>query len=158
MTDADLFALCVWDEASGEPYEGKVAVARVVLNRMAARYESDGTIIGTVLKKFQFSGFWFAMEGGRYSEIEWDVTGAQVEASRLLVQAKTNPALWGACQKATTDAVTGSSFVGGPAWAALKAQPRTLMYANLDICDPAPAWATSDRFVTRIFHHSFYRI
>lgn len=44
-------------EAIGEPYAGKLAVAEVIRNRMAQKYSSDGTVIGTVLKPWQFSGW-----------------------------------------------------------------------------------------------------
>lgn len=51
-------------EAGGEPYEGKVAVARVIRNRMRYRYTSDGTVAGTVLAPRQFS-LWNTSELGR---------------------------------------------------------------------------------------------
>lgn len=42
-------------EALGEPMIGKIAVAEVIRNRMARKYASDGTVIGTVLRAKQFS-------------------------------------------------------------------------------------------------------
>lgn len=42
-------------EADGEPFEGKVAVAKVLRNRMRLKYASDGTVAGTVLRPQQFS-------------------------------------------------------------------------------------------------------
>jgi spore germination cell wall hydrolase CwlJ-like protein len=42
-------------EAASEPYEGQVAVANVIRNRMSRGYSSDGTVIGTVLRPKQFS-------------------------------------------------------------------------------------------------------
>lgn len=47
----------IWQEAAGEPYEGKLAVAAVIRNRMKRQYQSDGTVEGTLLKDFQFSGW-----------------------------------------------------------------------------------------------------
>jgi len=44
-------------EALGEPYEGKVAVGEVIRARMKRRYSSDGTVAGTVLRPYQFSGW-----------------------------------------------------------------------------------------------------
>ena len=35
---ATLLALCVWEEARGEPQDGRVAVAEVILNRTRRRY------------------------------------------------------------------------------------------------------------------------
>ena len=52
-----LGAMCIWAEAEGEPYNGKIAVGEVIRNRMRLRYTSDGTVAGTIAKRFQFS-FW----------------------------------------------------------------------------------------------------
>jgi spore germination cell wall hydrolase CwlJ-like protein len=49
--------LTIWQEARGEPYEGKVAVGEVIRNRMARCYSSDGTVAGTIGKPYQFSGW-----------------------------------------------------------------------------------------------------
>lgn len=50
----DLAALTIYLEARGESFAGKMAVAAVIRNRMAMKYQSDGTIKGTVLKRKQF--------------------------------------------------------------------------------------------------------
>lgn len=42
-------------EAGTEPYAGKLAVARVIRERMRLKYSSDGTVAGTVLAPLQFS-------------------------------------------------------------------------------------------------------
>ena len=47
--------LTIIGEAASEPYMGQVAVGNVIRNRMARKYSSDGTIIGTVLRPKQFS-------------------------------------------------------------------------------------------------------
>ncbi len=47
----------LWQEARGEDQAAREAVAWVVKNRMARLYDSDGTIAGTVLKRWQFSGW-----------------------------------------------------------------------------------------------------
>lgn len=44
-------------EASSEPIEGMIVVAEVIRDRAATKYNSDGTIIGTVLRPSQFSGW-----------------------------------------------------------------------------------------------------
>lgn len=49
-----LRAMCVWGEARGEPYIGKLAVAHVIQNR-EKRYRS--TAAKVILKKWQFSCF-----------------------------------------------------------------------------------------------------
>jgi len=50
----DLAALTIYLEARGESFAGKMAVAAVIRNRMAMKYQSDGTVKGTVLKYKQF--------------------------------------------------------------------------------------------------------
>ena len=161
MDDQTLFALCVWDEASGEPYEGKVAVARVIHNRMAAKYQSDGTVAGTVLKKFQFSGFWFTMEDGKYTQTEFDAAGAEAQAERLLVQATgaRNASCWADCLRAVAqaDPKNPTPWAKGlhPEWDKLAAEPRALLYCNPAISHPT--WATPKAQVAVIFHHTFYK-
>ena len=52
-----LAILTIAQEALAEPFEGKLAVAEVIRNRMKQRYMSDGTVEGTVLRAWQFSGW-----------------------------------------------------------------------------------------------------
>lgn len=47
----------LWQEARGEDNEARACVAHVIRNRMAKKYTSDGTIVGTVLVPWQFSGW-----------------------------------------------------------------------------------------------------
>jgi len=53
----DLAAMTLWLEARGDEPAGQLAIGRVIRNRMGSRQQSDGTVIGTVLKKHQFSGW-----------------------------------------------------------------------------------------------------
>lgn len=156
MTDDELLATCIADEAGGEPYEGKVAVAIVLFNRMAIPYESDGTATGTVLKHFQFSGFWFDMIDGKYTQ----VTATPEEAhARAIVKFErySAQAMWADCVRALADARswdarTPMSFTPGPAFAGLT--PRTVLYLNPVISHTA--WATPDKQDAAIYHHTFY--
>ena len=54
LTEDQLAALTIYLEARGESFAGKLAVAAVIRNRMKAKYQSDGTVKGTVLKRLQF--------------------------------------------------------------------------------------------------------
>lgn len=49
--------LTVAQEARYEPFEGKIAVAEVIRNRMRYKISSDGSVRGTVLFPYQFSGW-----------------------------------------------------------------------------------------------------
>lgn len=52
--DLDLLARCVYGEARGEPYVGKVAVAAVVLNRVRSS-SFPGTVSGVIYQKGAFT-------------------------------------------------------------------------------------------------------
>ena len=52
---ADILARTLYGEARGEPPMGKVAVASVILNRVAANSWYGGTVEEVCLKPFQFS-------------------------------------------------------------------------------------------------------
>jgi len=51
-----LLALCLWREARGESFEGKAAVADVILNRVADPRWPDSTV-GVITQRWQFSAF-----------------------------------------------------------------------------------------------------
>lgn len=57
VSEDTLAIITIFQEARGESWEGKLAVAEVIRNRMRQKYSSDGTVSGTVLRAFQFSGF-----------------------------------------------------------------------------------------------------
>jgi N-acetylmuramoyl-L-alanine amidase len=57
ITDDALAIVTVFQEAEGEPYQGKLAVAHVIRNRMEEKFFSDGTVPSTVLRDRQFSGW-----------------------------------------------------------------------------------------------------
>jgi spore germination cell wall hydrolase CwlJ-like protein len=151
MTDDDLLALCAWSEAAGEPFEGKVAVLRVVRNRMALHYQSDGTVAGTVLHPAAFSGFSYDMVDGVYTKVAHTPEEVAARAENMRIHAMAQP-VWADCQKAVEDSVPDSGFVGGPQFE--KLTPATVLYCNPAIS--SPPWATPDNFVCQIFHHSFY--
>lgn len=71
ISDTALAAVTIWQEARGEAYEGKLAVAEVIRNRMKERYASDGTVAGTVLRPKQFSG-WNSRDPNRIPSLKID--------------------------------------------------------------------------------------
>ncbi len=82
--DLDLIARVVYAEAAGEPYEGKVAVAAVILNRVKS-YLFPNTVAGVVYEPWQFScvGNWMfnsmpdsdSYAAARDALNGWDPTG-----------------------------------------------------------------------------------
>lgn len=57
FSDEALAVSTIWQEARGEPFLGKLAVAQVIRNRVLLKYNSNGTVAGTVLAPYQFSGW-----------------------------------------------------------------------------------------------------
>jgi len=57
ILDRALAAITIWQEARGQSHDLRVAVGEVIRERMKRRIFSDGTVSGTVLRPFQFSGF-----------------------------------------------------------------------------------------------------
>ena len=149
ISDADLLAVCIFCEANLEPDDGKAAVARVIRNRIALRYESDGTMTGTVLKYDQFSWAWFAFVSGKYTRISDTVDQAMSIAEYKL---KTAPKA-----ALATCAQIGASVMAGTYAGELydKLTDDAVMYVNLDISKPA--WAIPSKQVCVIGRHTFYR-
>lgn len=58
LIDPEIWAvLTIIQEASGENSEGMIAVGEVIRKRMRLKLFSDGTVPGTVLRPYQFSGW-----------------------------------------------------------------------------------------------------
>jgi len=49
--------LTILQEARNQTYDGMIAVAEVIRNRMDSKFYSDGSVVGTVLRDRQFSGW-----------------------------------------------------------------------------------------------------
>jgi N-acetylmuramoyl-L-alanine amidase len=58
LSDRDAFLLTLWGEARGEPIEGKVAVASVVMNRYRAPRRYGRTVKAVCHARAQFSCWW----------------------------------------------------------------------------------------------------
>lgn len=151
MTDADLLALCIWSEAANQPYDGMCAVGRVVRNRMALHYQSDGTMQGTVLHRAAFSGFSYAMVNGKYVKVAFTPEDMQQRAETMLAKA-TQQHVWPQCQDAAIDSDPAVGYVGGTEYE--KLTPKTVLYANLAISQPN--WATLENEVCQIGAHTFF--
>lgn len=117
--------LTVWQEARGEAYIGKVAVAEVILRRTANKFFSNGTIAGTVLSKYQFSG-WNTGDNNRILAAVLDSENVQVKE----------------CMKAWDEAEQGTNLV-----------PGCMHYFNPNVVQPL--WATDATLVADIGNHRF---
>lgn len=160
LSDDDLAITCIADEAANQPHAGKVMVGCIILNRLKRSYSSDGTMIGTVLHRWAFSGFWAQMVHGKYTQTQFNLQQAEAEATRLHSQFSANTSLWSDCQLAWKDArawEVGSpmSFVPGPQFS--KLDEHAVLYYNPAVVPTPPAWATHDKLEAIIYAEWVYR-
>jgi spore germination cell wall hydrolase CwlJ-like protein len=148
----DLLTLCCFKEANLEPDDGIAAVTRVILNRTQQRYESDGSITGTILHPSQFSWVNYDFKAGKYQRIAWTDEQVAERVEELLKDCQAYTRQWARCQS-ISQAVLGKAYSGGPEYQKLGSQ--ALLYVNLAVSKPP--WATPEKLITQIGHHSFYR-
>ena len=148
-SDADLLALCVSTEASNQPPDGMAAVYDTIRNRMRMRYQSDGTLAGTVLHHNAYSAFGFNFPHGGYEPAPDAYTPERV--AKMLAAAKASRVWSKICSVIVS--VDAGHYVGGEGYDRLT--PDTVLYVNPTISHPD--WATPAAFVTVIGQHSFYR-
>lgn len=120
LTEEALAVITIHQEAAGESYLGKLAVAEVIRNRMNKKYASDGTVTDTVLRPKQFSG-WNTSDAGR-------IRNARIDSDNPVVKD---------CIRAWHEAQAGSNTVHG---AVLYYAPATLKKLGW----PEPDWALPD--------------
>lgn len=163
MLDEELLALNVYEEAGGEIPDGQAAVARVTLNRIKRKFFSDGTMLGTVLAKDQFSWAWFGFvtrvtgTGAaehvehKYIRLAHTLTEAQQLADDLMRRAL--PRNFSACRRVADQVSVGS--YGGTLYD--KLTDDAVLYLNPRILTALPSWAIAEKLVCSIGHHDFYR-
>ena len=117
-------------EGDIEPFEGKVAIASVIRNRMKFKYQSDGTVAGTVLHPAQFSAF------NTHDPRRHLLFQAQIE------HPKTMDAIM-AWQKSGAESNVGRAV---------------LYYAALAMVPPGskPSWVAAARFYKQVGSQLFY--
>ena len=127
--DTMLAVATLWQEARGVADDNAVlGVCHVIRNRMAKRYSSDGTVPGTVLAPYQFSGW------NPGSLVASESLRAVPDAARLL-------SLW--VRSAATLDNTGGAV---------------LYYSPDAMGDRSPpTWANESRFTITIGPFDFYR-
>jgi len=125
ISDDPFGIICVYMEAEDQPYDGKLAVAEVILRRKTRKYMSDGSVAGTVLRKSQFSGFNTEAKN-RIRAFKLDTTDPNAND----------------CVRAWEEAKRGSEIV-----------PGVLHYYNPKLC--SPPWAKDAKVVKVIGDHCF---
>ena len=121
-----LAIITIWQEAQGEPYNGKVAVGEVIRNRMLRAYSSDGTVAGTVARPWQFSGW----EDRRYLIRALKLNDMDPIAQECI-------RAWN--QSRDTDWTKGA-----------------VLYCNLEVLSVRPTWAKEEKEIVKIGHHTFF--
>ena len=121
--------LTICQEAAGEPDDGKLAVAEVIRDRTLLRYQSDGTVAGTVLRPYQFSG-WNTRDPNRLTN------------ARLSIASP----VFAACARAWARACTEKTALARGA----------VLYHAASIEPPFWARAPEIQLVTTIGAHLFY--
>jgi spore germination cell wall hydrolase CwlJ-like protein len=151
ISDIELEALNVYEEAGGEIVEGQAAIERIVLNRQRLKFQSDGTIVGTILKPNQFSWAWFAFVDRKYVRVAWSL----LDAEKIVLEKWTmlSPTSKGNSVSVVNEVRAGSFH--GPLYD--KLTDDAVNYLNPRIVPHLPSWASKDKFVCTIGHHDFYR-
>lgn len=150
MIDADALALCAFEEANLEPDDGVAAVVRVVLNRAAKRYQSDGTIQGTIFHPLAFSWTQFDRIDGHYVKVARTSHDIAARADDLLRAARAYNCHWRRCAD-IAERVQARAYVG-PLYGRITDD--VLLYDNLTLA--RPPWATPDKLAVEIGRHSFF--
>lgn len=141
ISEEALAVITIQQEAEGETYLGKLAVAEVIRNRMNKKYASDGTVSGTVLRAKQFSG--------------WNATSTKTDPHNLFrirsLRIDSDDPIVKDCIRAWHEAQAGSNTVHG---AVLYYAPATLKKLGI----PDPDWALPDSAdeVAVVGNHRFF--
>jgi N-acetylmuramoyl-L-alanine amidase len=130
--DIEVAARTVYGEARGEPDEGKLAVAWVIMNRFNAKkaWYNAPTIAGVCMKREQFSC--------------WNSTDQNYS---LLINLPDDDTLLTSCRYVIMKAANNIGY--DPSNGA------TFYHADTE--NPYPSWASQYTQTTHIGHHIFYK-
>jgi spore germination cell wall hydrolase CwlJ-like protein len=126
--DLQIGTMTVFMEASGEPDEGKLAVAYVLVNRLKTERWGK-TLAAVCFAPHQFSS--------------WDYTGPNME--RLASASDIDPAL-AACEQAMSNAMHGTA----------EDPTKGALYYFADYIEP-PKWAHNLTFTVHVGQHEFFK-
>lgn len=133
IADVFLLAFTVWREARGESYEGKLAVACSILNRVKRPSWWGDSVQSVVTKKWQYSSL------------------TDPKDAQLTTWPREDDARWQECMQLALDVINGD--VGNPVPGA-----DSYYAAWMDAKGMTPKWATQEHFVRQIGNHRFYNL
>jgi spore germination cell wall hydrolase CwlJ-like protein len=150
LDDLTALALNAFNEANLEPDDGMAAVCQVVLNRTCLRYQSNGTIQGSIEWPNAFSWVSWDFVNRHYAKVAFTVAQVTARLRTLLFKDSSYKTAWERAQR-IAGAVMARTYVGADF---AKITPATVLYANLAISQPA--WAKPANQVCVIGHHTFF--
>lgn len=129
IQDVFMLALVIWREARGEPHTGKIAVGYSIMNRVQRPSWWGDSVLSVVGKKFQYSSM------------------TDPNDKQLTFWPQPTDPRWIECLAAARDIYEHNV-------------PNPVPGADSYFADtiPPPKWATPDKFVDKIGHHSFYNM
>jgi len=138
LTEAQIMALTIYGEARGEPYEGKVAVGSVILERVEHRDWDGKTLHEVCLMPYQFSCFLPADPNFKALKLIAGDWGTKIARSKVLSE----------CYAITSGLLDGTI-------------PRTPEIAAAHCCQyktrrATAAWAKKMKVILTIGQHEFY--
>lgn len=148
----ELLALNMDMEAANQGPVGMAAVGRVTLNRTRRKFESDGTIEGTVLGDNQFSWTQYTMVGGVYTKVAHTPAQEIARVHKLYAAAS--------LEHGWPDVLALAEQVMAGTYHALGYDlltDDTVAYFNPKLVKKDPPWAKPSCLVARIQDHWFYR-
>ena len=128
VSDDTWVVLTLYMEGRGEPYDGIVAIAEVIRNRTLRHFNSSGSVVNTIMRPYQFSG--------------WN-TGDPNRLIAALADSE-DPAIQ-KCQHAWAEAKGGSQLAKG-----------AVFYYNPDVVAVPPRWAAPEHQVAVHGRHHFF--
>lgn len=134
--DMDIMARTIYGESRGEPYNGKLAVAHVILNRVAAEHRRETRIAGACTEPSQFS-CWLPDDPNLKKLVA--VTPDSPGFSDCMT----------AAQEALAEHNSGIDITKGALYYHTEAQPK---WADTW----PPRWARGHEPCTKVYNHLFY--
>ena len=122
--------ICIWCEAQGESFIGKVCVGEVIRERVRRWYSSKGTVASAVAKRYQFS---FMNDDKQNNDLL--LRALEIDDSDRVVQE---------CRKAWYASETTNYTKGA------------VLYLNKKLVHPLPAWAKPEKITLTEGNHTFY--
>lgn len=129
MDEWNILSLCLWREARGEPYRGKVAVAWSIINRTEHPNWWGNSVHTVILKPFQYSSF-------------------NKNDPNVILFPMPNDLSWIECKGIASEVIC--KIVADPT------SGSTHYHASSLVGDKLPEWAKTAQFKVQLGNHLFY--